>query len=136
TGRPESPGANDLYSRSWASTSRPPRVLKPNRYCGLVTHTVSAADGRTVGMTDGGVGTAVGPGALGRAAATVSGRPTVRPTDRFFGGNRMLGSTATMSISTMARMTRRSTVGILGHRVVAARVQRRSEERRVGKAGR
>src|SRR5437762_12220847 len=69
---------------------------------------------------------------LSRAARLLSGCPAIRLA-AFFDGNKILGSTATMSISTIARMTRRSTwpLGLsasgrlaLRHRVVAARMQR------------
>jgi len=76
-----------------------------------VTHTVSAgalADGRTVGLVDGRTGAAPDSGAAGACLAVLSGRPPVRPSG-FFGGKRMLGNTATMSIKQIARMMRRST---------------------------
>src|SRR5204863_5424487 len=75
-----------------------------------------------------------------RGVALLSDRPTVRRSDRF-GGNRMPGSTSTMSIKMNARMMRRSTGPLcasasarlcvcasvrlaLWHRIEAARVQR------------
>src|SRR5690348_10680476 len=64
---------------------------------------------------------------LSRATLTLSGEPPARLTGCFFGGNRMLGSTATMSISRMARMTRRSTVS-LGNGIVSARMERMAAE--------
>src|SRR2546426_823709 len=104
--------------------------------CSSDLHTVSAgvpADGLTGGPADGCAGIAAGSGAAAAVPAVLSGRPPVPRSAVFFGGNRMLGKTATMSIRSTARITRRSTSPLrvcasvrlaLRHRVVAARVQR------------
>src|SRR5881628_3212359 len=85
-----------------------------------------------VGLTDGCVAVAADSGAVGASLAVLSGRAASRLSG-FFGGNRMLGKTAMMSIRSTARITRRSTSPLrvcasvrlaLRHRVVAARVQR------------
>src|SRR6184192_1396798 len=83
------------------------------------------SDGRTVWQTDSCAGAAADSAGAG-GFAILSDRPTVRRSDRF-GGNRMPGSTSTMSIRMKARMTRRST-GPLGHGIVAAGVQRVAAE--------
>src|SRR5260370_5301177 len=77
---------------------------------GGVTHTVAAGvpDGRTVGLTAGRPGAAADSGTTGASLVVLSDSPAVR-LSTFFGGNRMLGRTATMSIKTTARTTRRST---------------------------
>src|SRR5712692_11323098 len=90
-------------------------------------------DGRTGGPADGCAGVAADSGVAAAVLVVLSGRPPVPRSAVFFDGNRMLGRTATMSIRTTARTTRRSTSPLRvcasvrpasRYRVVTAGVQR------------
>src|SRR5207244_13125468 len=66
------------------------------------------AEGRTVGLAEGRTGAVAASGAAAAGVVVLSGRAPTRRSG-FFGGKRMLGKTATMSIRSTARITRRST---------------------------
>jgi hypothetical protein len=85
-------------------------VVKPRRYTDEVTQTVSAVATGRWGARAIATGVRVGVVTLSLVAAPLSAVALGRLAGGFFGGKRMPGTTATIIIKTIARMTRRSTV--------------------------